>query len=145
MTTRSARCIAHDRVLRSVPSRGLHDGAVRHASLTGMIRQPWTVRSGWTSILIRGASPCDLAPVAAMHARCSAHSLLNRYRAGGRRPAIAALDLQLRQPLSFIATLNDGTVIGTAIVARTASTAGMPPRSVCWSRMPGTARVSDAT
>jgi predicted N-acetyltransferase YhbS len=117
MTTKMAHCLVRDRVLWGEPSRGLTDGASRHASLTGMVRQPWAVRVGRASVVIRGATPRDLAPVAAMHSRCSPQSLLNRYRAGGRRPAVAALEMHLREPLSFVAVRYDGTVVATAVAS----------------------------
>ena len=104
-----------DRALWGEPSRGLSEGAARHASLTGLVRQPWAVRVGRASVVIRGATPRDLAAVAAMHSRCSPQTLLNRYRAGGRRPAVAALEMQLREPLSFLAAEYDGTVVATGV------------------------------
>jgi GNAT superfamily N-acetyltransferase len=60
----------------------------------------------------------DLYAVARMHARCSPETLLNRYRAGGRGPAIAALERLLHQPLVFLAVTVDSEVaaIGTATV-----------------------------
>lgn len=98
-----------------VRARGLADGAARHASLVGLVRQPWLVRVGSATILIRGARPGDLAAVAEMHGRCSPRSLLNRYRAGGQRPAVAALDKQLREPLSFVAATRGGTIVAVAV------------------------------
>jgi Acetyltransferase (GNAT) family len=98
-----------------VRARGLEDGAARHASLAALVRQPWLVRVGSASILIRGARPRDLAAVAEMHGRCSPQSLLNRYRAGGQRPAVAALEKQLREPLSFVAATYGGTIVGVAV------------------------------
>src|SRR6266545_7468270 len=115
MTTKTARCLAQERTVWRTPSRHVTDGAPRHSGLIGMIDQPWAVRVGRTSVLIRGARPRDLAEVAAMHGRCSPQSILNRYRAGGRRPAVAALQLQLRQPLSLVATTYDGAVVATAV------------------------------
>jgi GNAT superfamily N-acetyltransferase len=117
MMTRIAPCIAKNRSVWQGRSRDLTDGAPRHASLTGLVRQPWAVRVGRTSVVIRGAGPRDLAQVAAMHGRCSAQSLLNRYRAGGRRPAVAALEMQLRHALSFVACTYDGAVVATAVAA----------------------------
>ena len=66
-------------------------------------------------MLIRGATPRDLAAVAEMHGRCSPQSLLNRYRAGGRRPAVAALERQVREPLSFVVVTYGGTIVATAV------------------------------
>jgi L-amino acid N-acyltransferase YncA len=82
-----------------------------------MVRRPWWVRVGSTSVLIRGAAPRDLAAVAQMHGRCSPQTLLNRYRAGGRRPAVVALEKQLREPLSFVVTTYAGTVVATAVAS----------------------------
>jgi hypothetical protein len=79
------------------------------------VRQAWSVRVGSASVLIRGATPRDLAAVAEMHGRCSPQSLLNRYRMGGRRPAVAAMENQLREPLSFVVTTYGGTVVATAV------------------------------
>jgi GNAT superfamily N-acetyltransferase len=98
-------------------ARRLGDGAARHASLVGLVRQPWLVRVGSASILIRGARPRDLAAVAEMHGRCSPQSLLNRYRAGGQRPAVAALEKQLREPLSFVAATYGRTIVGVAVTS----------------------------
>jgi GNAT superfamily N-acetyltransferase len=68
-------------------------------------------------VLIRGATLRDLATVAEMHGRCSPRSLLNRYRAGGRRPAVAALENQLRETLSFVAATYGGTIVATAVAS----------------------------
>lgn len=80
-----------------------------------MIDQAWAVRVGSTSVLIRAAQIRDLKAVAELHRRCSPQSLLNRYRNGGRRPAVAALENQLREPLSFVAATYAGTVVATAV------------------------------
>lgn len=80
-----------------------------------MVRQPWAVRVGSANVLIRGARPQDLAAVAEMHGRCSPQSLLNRYRKGGRRPPVVALERQLHEPLSFVAQTYGGTVVATAV------------------------------
>jgi GNAT superfamily N-acetyltransferase len=111
-TTRVAHCIAQE---RGLPSRDLTDAAPQHASLTTMVRQPWAVRVGRTSVMLRGATPRDLVAVAAMHGRCTPQTLLNRYRAGGRRPAVVAMELQLRQPLGFVASTYDGLIVATAV------------------------------
>jgi GNAT superfamily N-acetyltransferase len=70
-----------------------------------------------TVLTIRGATARDLPGVALMHARCSAKSLLDRYRSGGRQPAIAILDRQIRQPLSFVAATENGRVVALSLVA----------------------------
>lgn len=46
-----------------------------------------------------------------MHRRCSARSLLDRYRAGGRPPAVIAMDRQLRAPLTFVAETMHGAIV----------------------------------
>jgi GNAT superfamily N-acetyltransferase len=115
MTTISAPCTTQQRP--EGRARGLADAAPRHAELTGLVRQPWSVRVGSASVLIRGAMPRDLAAVAEMHGRCSPRSLLNRYRRGGRRPAVAALENQLRDPLSLVAATYAGTIVATAVAS----------------------------
>jgi GNAT superfamily N-acetyltransferase len=61
-----------------------------------------------------GATPRDLEAVAQMHGRCSARSLLDRFRFGGRAPA-AALDVLLRRPLSFVACTMPGEIIAVGV------------------------------
>jgi GNAT superfamily N-acetyltransferase len=87
----------------------------RNDELSGLVRQPWLLRVDASTLLIRPSTSRDLPTVAAMHGRCSAQSLLDRYRSGGRPPAVLALDYQLRAPLSFIATTRDGEVVATAV------------------------------
>ncbi|HJQ44025.1 MAG TPA: GNAT family N-acetyltransferase [Jatrophihabitantaceae bacterium] len=84
-------------------------------SLAAWVRQPWMVRVGRENILIRGANARDLPAAAAMHARCSARSLLERYRLGGRAPSPVALERQLRRTLSFVACTSSGEIVATAI------------------------------
>jgi predicted N-acetyltransferase YhbS len=112
--TEIGSCIGQDR-RGPRRSRGLQDGPSRHASLTEFVRQPWTVRVGSATVLIRPATPRDLAAVADMHGRCSPQSLLNRYHSGGRRPSAAALETQLRLTLSFVAATYSGTIVATAV------------------------------
>ncbi|MGH8859618.1 MAG: GNAT family N-acetyltransferase [Jatrophihabitantaceae bacterium] len=81
------------------------------------LRAPWLLHLDGTMLTVRGARPQDLPGVALMHRRCSAKSLLDRYLAGGRAPAIIVLDRQLRDPLSFVATTDDGRVVALARVA----------------------------
>jgi GNAT superfamily N-acetyltransferase len=81
--------------------------------LRELVRQPWTLRVGRVPLIVRPSSPRDLAAVARMHSRCSARSLLNRYRFGGRPPAVAALDQALREPFSIVAATAAGDVIAT--------------------------------
>ncbi len=119
--TKVAACLVEKGVLPRESSRRLTDGAARHASLATMVRQPWALRTGRASVVIRGATPRDLAAVAAMHGRCSPRSMLTRYRAGGRKPAVAALERQLREPLAFVAAGYDGTVLAMAVAAADAN------------------------
>jgi GNAT superfamily N-acetyltransferase len=58
----------------------------------------------------------DLYPVARMHTNCSPETLLNRYRAGGRGPAIAALERLLHQPLVYLAVTFESEVAAIATV-----------------------------
>ncbi|MDT4892477.1 MAG: hypothetical protein QOE97_1512 [Pseudonocardiales bacterium] len=83
-------------------------------SLAVWVRQPWLVRVGRENVLMRGTSPRDLAAVAAMHGRCSARSLLERYRAGGRAPSPVAIERALRQTLSFVACTARGEIVAIA-------------------------------
>jgi len=77
-------------------------------------RAPWLIYADGTMLTVRGAAPQDLPGVAMMHKRCSAKTLLDRYRAGGRAPAVLILDSYLRQPLSFVARTEDGQVVALA-------------------------------
>jgi L-amino acid N-acyltransferase YncA len=86
--------------------------------LTALARAPWTLRVGRVPLMVRPSSARDLAAVARMHSRCSPRSLLDRYRFGGRPPAIATLDAQLRRPDSIVAVTPDGDVVATATLAR---------------------------
>ncbi|MCW2496100.1 MAG: putative acetyltransferase [Jatrophihabitans sp.] len=70
-----------------------------------------------TILTVRGATPQDLPGVALMHSRCSAKTLLDRYRAGGRPPAVLILDKHVREPLSFVVTSDDGRVVATSMVS----------------------------
>lgn len=81
------------------------------------VRVPWLLYVDGVALTVRGAGPQDLPGVALMHGRCSAKSLLDRYRTGGRAPAIIVLDRHLRDPLSFVATAEDGRVVALARVA----------------------------
>ena len=66
------------------------------------VREPWLLYVDGTVLTVRGTVPRDLPGVALMHGRCSAKSLLDRYRNGGRPPAIAILDRHVREPLGFV-------------------------------------------
>jgi GNAT superfamily N-acetyltransferase len=55
-----------------------------------------------------------------MHGRCTAKTLLDRYRTGGRAPAIVELDRHVRDPLSFVVTTENGRVVALARLTRDA-------------------------
>lgn len=84
------------------------------AVVTDRVRSPWMLYVGGAALTVRGATPQDLPGVALMHGRCSAKSLLDRYRAGGRAPAVVVLDRQVREPLSLVATTENGRVVALA-------------------------------
>ncbi len=86
--------------------------------LAELSRRPWLLRVDASTLKIRPSAAADLAAVAGMHRRCSARSLLERYRAGGRPPAVIALDAQVRNPLTFVAEAVDGDVVAVATAAR---------------------------
>lgn len=81
------------------------------------VRVPWLLYVDGTVLSVRGATPQDLPGVALMHGRCSPKSLLDRYRTGGRAPAIIILDRHVRDPLSFVVTSDDGRIVGMSRVA----------------------------
>jgi GNAT superfamily N-acetyltransferase len=93
-------------------------GPTENDELSDLIRQPWTLRVGRTPMIVRPSSARDLASVAQMHSRCSARSLLDRYRSGGRPPAVAALDHALRGRFSIVAMTVDGAVVATGSLIR---------------------------
>jgi L-amino acid N-acyltransferase YncA len=117
MNTRPATCLPANRTLVTSieASRSLDDGARQHAALIPLVRRPWSLRAGSADLVIRPAAVRDLEAVANMHARCSARSLLDRYRTGGRGPSITALNRQVRRPLAFVAATQRGAVLGFAI------------------------------
>lgn len=100
------------------PGLRLVGAAPRHCDLAALARQPWFLRVDSATLKIRPGGPADLAAVAALHRRCSARSLLERYRAGGRPPAVLALDAMLRGPLTFVAETAAGDVVALATAAR---------------------------
>jgi GNAT superfamily N-acetyltransferase len=105
--------------IRAVPTGD--PGYVRRTEdshLAGLVRQPWTLRVGRQPLIVRPSSARDLAAVAQMHSRCSARSLLDRYRFGGRPPAVAALDQTLRKPYSIVAATAEGEVVATGSLDR---------------------------
>lgn len=86
--------------------------------LVVLARDPWTLRVGKTAMVVRPSSARDLPAVAQMHTRCSPRALLDRYRVGGRPPAVAALDHDLRGPYSVVVALADGSIIAHGSLAR---------------------------
>lgn len=84
---------------------------------TDQVRAPWLLYLDGTVLTVRGARPPDLPGVALMHGRCSAKSLLDRYRTGGRPPAVIVLDKQVRDPLSFVVTTDNGRIVAMSRVA----------------------------
>lgn len=94
-----------------------NDAELGTDTLAVWVRQPWMVRVGRDNLLIRGTSPRDLTAVAAMHGRCSARTLLDRYRMGGMAPSPVAIEQMLRRTLAFVACTSRGDVIGMAIAA----------------------------
>lgn len=108
--------------LRAVPASA-DAGLVRRTEdpdLAELVRQPWTLRVGAQTLLVRPSSARDLAAVAQMHARCSARALLDRYRCGGRPPAVAAMDRDLRRPNSVVVVTAQGDVVATGFLDRDA-------------------------
>jgi GNAT superfamily N-acetyltransferase len=96
-------------------------GTVRTAEdhhLTALVRQPWTLRVGRHPLLVRPSTARDLAAVAQMHSRCTARSLLDRYRSGGRPPAVAAIDHALRRPYSIVAVTTSGEIVAMGALHR---------------------------
>jgi predicted N-acetyltransferase YhbS len=86
--------------------------------LIELARRPWTLRVGHQPMIVRPSSVRDLVAVAQMHRRCSARSLLDRYRRGGHPPTSAALDRALRNPLSFVIVTTDASVVATGSISR---------------------------
>jgi len=117
MNPRTATCLPATRPLPTSieASRGFSDGAKQHAALIPLVRRPWLLRAGTANLMIRPAVTRDLEAVANMHARCSARSLLDRYRTGGRGPSVTALQRQLRRPLCFVAATPRGAILAMAI------------------------------
>jgi GNAT superfamily N-acetyltransferase len=94
-----------------------HQPRVEMSELLDLARQSWTTRIGYKPILVRQSTPWDLTAVAKMHGRCSPRSLLDRYRAGGRPPAVIAIDRALRKPFSVVALAPDSSVVAVASIA----------------------------
>ena len=85
--------------------------------LIELARAPWTLPVGKAVLLVRPSEARDLPAVAQLHARCSSRSLLDRYRIGGRAPAITALDRDLRGRFSVLVTTAYGVVVAHGSVA----------------------------
>jgi GNAT superfamily N-acetyltransferase len=83
---------------------------------TTLVHEPWKLRVSGCELTVRRSTEHDLASTAIMHRRCSARSLLSRYRLGGRPPAVVELDRQLRAPLSVVVTV-DAAIVATASLA----------------------------
>jgi predicted N-acetyltransferase YhbS len=98
-------------------SRALTDGKRQHASLIPLVTRPWLLRADSLTLTVRPGNYRDLEALANMHSRCSARSLLDRYRTGGRTASIAALQRQLRRPLAFVASTASGAILGFAVAA----------------------------
>ncbi len=109
----SPACLSEPAHVRR-PDRNITDGAAHHVTLSALVRQPWMLRVGRNNVLIRGASTKDLRAFAGMHARCSPRTLLDRYRTGGRSPAVLAMEQMLRRPLSFVACTATGEMVAMA-------------------------------
>lgn len=97
-------------------TKRVHTLRTRDLASTDDVRAPWLLYADGTILTVRGATPQDLPGVALMHSRCSAKTLLDRYRVGGRAPAVLVLDQQLREPLSFVVSSEDGRHVAQAQV-----------------------------
>lgn len=86
--------------------------------LGALARAPWPLRVGDETLVVRPTTARDLPAVARMHARCSPRSLLDRYRCGGRPPAVVQLDGMLRRPETVVAARRDGEVVAAGTLAR---------------------------
>lgn len=106
--------------LRAVPADPGSVRRIEDPGLAELVRQPWTLRVGAQTLLVRPSSARDLAAVAQLHARCSARSLLDRYRCGGRPPAVAAMDRDLRRANSVVVVTDQGDVVATGLLERDA-------------------------
>ena len=97
--------------LRVLPTAeaGLRSTKDRH--LADLVHRPWPLQVGRELVLVRPSTARDLAGVAQLHRRCSARSLLDRYRSGGRAPAVTALDRALRRPYGVVAVAASGDVV----------------------------------
>jgi GNAT superfamily N-acetyltransferase len=88
------------------------------SDLLELAREPWLLRRRNQPLLVRPSEIRDLAAVAHLHSRCSARALLDRYRRGGRQPAVASLDRMLRDPATQVVVAPDGSIIAIGTAAR---------------------------
>ena len=84
--------------------------------LAPLAREPWLLRAAGRPMLVRPSTPRDLAALARMHARCTARSLLDRYRNGGRAPAVLTLDAMLRGEFSVVVAAPDNEIVASAVL-----------------------------
>ena len=96
-------------------TRAPDQGGTRHRALATAAQQPWRLRAGGRSLLIRQATSRDLEAVAGLHRRSSAGSLLERYRLGGRAPSVIAVAQLLKSPLAFVAVERGGAIVALAV------------------------------
>lgn len=110
---------------RAQPVRPSHarEGTWSHARPDphGVVRlacRGWPLATAEGPLVVRGASPADLAAVAAMHGRCTGSTLLQRYRLGGRAPSLLQVSTALTQPLTVVAVAGSCQVValGTAML-----------------------------
>lgn len=99
---------------RTSTGRPLH---AADSKLAALIEEAWLLRVRQRVLLIRPSNPRDLAAIARMHGRCSARSLLDRYRRGGQPPTVAALDASLRQASGIVAVTAHGEVVAAGTLA----------------------------
>jgi GNAT superfamily N-acetyltransferase len=81
-----------------------------------LVSEPWLLRVSSGQFLVRPVGSDDLAAVALMHRRCSARSLLGRYRRGGSPPTVAALEADLRRQYGVAAVGRDGEIVAVGAV-----------------------------
>jgi L-amino acid N-acyltransferase YncA len=102
--------------LRSVGDPDARKAAAeKNATVAALASQPWLLRVDAATLLIRPGRTRDLPAVAAMHRRCSARTLLDRYRTGGSPPSVVAMDRLLREPLCYVAEADNGTIVAIAV------------------------------
>lgn len=83
-----------------------------------LAREPWLLRTRNRPLVVRPSAIGDLPAVAHLHGRCSARALLDRYRRGGRQPAVASLDRMLRAPGTYVVVAPDSAIVAIGAVAR---------------------------